>query len=809
VSDLVVAETADSERQRATTPADPRRWLPDVLGMLWVLAAPVAMLLPALVHGLHIGPFDLLPEHGLSAQSGVVPHRFNNGDQIDAMIPWTMLSWTEVHHGLLPLWNPYNGVGMPLAFNWQSAPFSVPNLLGYLFPLQYAYTVSVLAMLMITGAGAYVLGRVLRLGVLASAMAGTVFELSGPITGWLGYPLTTVLSWTGWLVAVALLIIGGRRRMRDIALFALLLACAVYGGQPEALVVLGLALAIFLVIVIPLRARSATSPRPILRPVGDLVVAVVAGGALAAPLALPGLQLAAMSVRQAVSGATALQGHGLIYIIFQGYDGLPVVGSFPFGYTFFYQETAAYVGVITVVLAIVAVGVRGRRPEVLGLAGITVAMAGITFIPPLAHFIGRLPIFGGVDWLRALMPMVFGLAVLAGVGLDALVRSWTERTVRWWVGGGFVLAAVGFLLLWVFDRGHLSALFVMLRNRSFIWPTVDVAIGLIVVAGLTITDRRRRRNRSPRRETNGEIDAPIEAPARDHGIHWHRAGLWAGLALLTFETAFLVVAGAPLVSSSPQGLTTAPAEATLQRAVGSSTVGFGGPNVCADLGIVPNVNDAYGVHELGIYDPITPKAYYQAWAGATHQLGGIEGLNEFCPVVRTAAIARLWGVSFVLEPHGAPGPAGSVFDIKIGNEDLYRIPGAADATLTPATSTGGFPKEEATGTPLAVVSSNPAKWKVTTNASTPQVLRLRLADVPGWRATIDGQPLTLEKYSGIMLQAYIPPGRHIVRLNYWPSYFTLGLVLAASSAIGLITALLIDRTRRRHRAAGPQVGLVH
>ena len=55
---------------------------------------------------------------------------------IAQMIPWTTLAWTQVHHGQLPLWNPYSGLGMPLAFNWQSAPFGLPALVGYLFPVQ-------------------------------------------------------------------------------------------------------------------------------------------------------------------------------------------------------------------------------------------------------------------------------------------------------------------------------------------------------------------------------------------------------------------------------------------------------------------------------------------------------------------------------------------------------------------------------------------------------------------------------------------------------------------------------------------------
>ena len=97
----------------------------------------------------------------------------------------------------------------------------------------------------VAGTGGYFLGRILRLGVLGCAMVGTVFELSGPFVGWLGWPHAAVFSWAGWLFAAAVLIVrvGGR--------FAPLpssRSCwpSRYAGQPEVLVVLVFALAVFL-----------------------------------------------------------------------------------------------------------------------------------------------------------------------------------------------------------------------------------------------------------------------------------------------------------------------------------------------------------------------------------------------------------------------------------------------------------------------------------------------------------------------------------------------------------------------------------
>ena len=115
-----------------------RRW-PDVVGVLWIVAAAVLALVPALVHGFYLGPYDLLSKYGLTTRPGVVPHNYAVGDLNDEVIPWISLAWTQVHHGHLPLWNGYEALGIPLAFNFGSAAFSLPALVSYLAPLRDAF----------------------------------------------------------------------------------------------------------------------------------------------------------------------------------------------------------------------------------------------------------------------------------------------------------------------------------------------------------------------------------------------------------------------------------------------------------------------------------------------------------------------------------------------------------------------------------------------------------------------------------------------------------------------------------------------
>src|SRR5579863_9057247 len=188
-------------------------WVADVAGVGWTVLAAVAVMAPLLRPGVSLGSFDLLTRIGLTHQPGVAVHSQFPADQVLYFLPLTDAAWHQVHAGHLPLWNPDNVLGMPLAFSWQSGVFSLPVLLSYLAPLKLAYTVIVLAKFVLAGTGAYTLCRVLGMGPLAAAFGGTVFELSGPMLQYSGWAMTGVTCWGGWIFAAAIMLVRGRHRL--------------------------------------------------------------------------------------------------------------------------------------------------------------------------------------------------------------------------------------------------------------------------------------------------------------------------------------------------------------------------------------------------------------------------------------------------------------------------------------------------------------------------------------------------------------------------------------------------------------------
>jgi hypothetical protein len=767
----------EAEKLPTATPdtSSTRSWMADALGLVWTIGAAVFVLLPALRPGVSLGPFDLLSRYGLTREAGVTVHNAAQADQIQQFVPWMNLAWHQVHSGQLPLWNPYSVLGMPLAFNWQSGVFSVPALVGYLVPVAHAYTAMVLTRLVVAGVGVYVLCRALGLGPLAAAFGGTAFELSGPMVVQAAWPHTSVTCWVGWVLVAVVGLVRGRHRLRHIALLAVTVALAVYGGHPESLVAMAVAVAVFVVVYLAVRAR--TEGGPVVRPLRDLVVGSVGGLGLGAPLLFPGAQLALLSARRYGTGVPAFPLSNIPNIVLVGLQGKVF-------------DTTAYVGVIVLALAIVGAGVAWRRPVIPAFVAMVVVTALLTFFSPADQLLHLVPGGGTVTWNRAVMMMALALAVLGAFGIDALTPAKRDRTAVGWMAAAFGVLA--FVVLCLAAAGELRLADTIFRHRnSLIWPGVQTAVGLALA-----------------------------------GLWWWRGGgggahsrkgtgpfaAWGLALLLALETGFLLSAGIPFWSVSSGYLPSNPGITALQKSVGSSLVGFGdcglktyvtGPT--ASLGLWPDINVAYGVREFEVYDPILPESYYRAYAaiGKGHIAASLSELGIFCARIKTVQQAQVFGVSYLLEPPERYGPPGSVPVGPVGTEELFSIPDAGDATTTPAPAVTASLPTDAPGTPVPVTHPDPASWRVAVDTTTASVLRLRLTNVPGWRATIDGRPVALSPWAnGLMLETRVPAGSHVVELHYWPVAFSAGLGVAGVVVVGLVVAAPVGVVlrRRRHRA---------
>jgi uncharacterized membrane protein YfhO len=99
---------------------------------------------------------------------------------------------------------------------------------------------------------------------------------------------------------------------------------------------------------------------------------------------------------------------------------------------------------------------------------------------------------------------------------------------------------------------------------------------------------------------------------------------------------------------------------------------------------------------------------------------------------------------------------------------------------------------------VPISSTNPAQMTLGTRSSQPGELRVRVTNVPGWRATIDGQSVPLIRSSIYGLELRVPAGTHRIELQYSPSLFTVGILIAVLTTL-VLAAFLIWGWRRSRR----------
>jgi hypothetical protein len=751
------------------------RYFRDVVGVSIIVLLALLYLSPALKDGFSFGPTDLISNASLLTNHifSPVAHNHLAGDTGDQGVPWNAIDWRIVHNGEIPLWNSTAGTGLPQLFNFESAAFALPTLLGYLFPLSASFLVTVLGKLLIAGIGTYVCCRVLGTGAAGATLGGSTFMLSGSFAGWLGWSISGPVAWSGFILAGIALAYRSRRRARDLWLLALSIAFAIYGGFPE---MYPLMAAVLLCICgVAAIGSLIETHRLALRGISRVLVASAAGLALSAPLWFPGLSVISHSARSGKHLNGGLEPHLLSLVFAQGYYGLPIAGSTFLTNVTNYYESATYLGVIAIVCAVVALVVAYRRGLVIGLA--LGAFVTLALCYSILGGIGKTittDVGLGADAVHRGLPLLgFCAAVLAGIGCDILVRRFNERAVRIAFAIGIVLVAFVLGLLW---RGanpySFPPSYQALRRESLWWPTATMALLLLLYLVLFATQ-----------SLGGSFRRWI--------------GRLLAAALVCSQGAFLVVAGVGINSYFRNPFPTTPGVVTLQRVVGSGMFAADTPNItCANplpsrinkpcgvrlwegYGFIPNVQGGYGIDELGMHDPVIPQSYFNAWpvpdSGQTFK----GNVGVFSPSITSVALARRYGVTDVLVPPGVAAPKGMkvVAEIPYPHNSpiqIASVPGSARFTFLHS--------------PGAVVTSashpGDASYDLHVRVRSQATLVLHVTYVPGWHLSANGRPVALSEYQG-MMKATLPAGTTVVVAHYWPRAFTEGIILAVLALVAL------------------------
>jgi len=370
-------------------------------------------------------------------------------DQSLQMLPYLAFFQERIAEGELPLWNPHNYAGHPIAAVPTGALFWPLHWFYFAFPSWNYHAWS--AWLRITLTGLFMLLFLRELGTtrIPATLGATAFALCGFSVVWLNHPHTQVSMFLPLLFYFAERM-ASRPNLRTAGAMAPVFALVFLGGhlQTAAHVLIGFGLYVAFRWLV---ARGST------RPSGRALVQMAAAGLLglliAMPLLLPFFEYMRVSHGALISSERDLVGsveplEALRFLFAPDHAGHPQAGDYtgPIGSHLNYQElVGGYVGRFVLLLSAVGLvlGRRDRRTWFfagLGLFALAVACQA----PPFYEAMRAVPLVKSSKLFRFFLLVAFCLSALGAIGLDRLLRQLSlSRAASTLVGGvACVLVAV-------------------------------------------------------------------------------------------------------------------------------------------------------------------------------------------------------------------------------------------------------------------------------------------------------------------------------------------------------------------------------
>jgi hypothetical protein len=729
-------------------------WLPPAL----VVAAVCAAAIPYLS-----GTFDPNPMLQFSGLATELHHGLLGGrDTIDPNAGFTAqalghLAASDWLRGRPPWWNPFEGLGAPLAGEMQSMGLMLPLVL--LLKLVNGQVLLFLILDVISALSTYWLLRRLAVSRWVSTGCAIAFGLNGTVA-WLhnaaGYPVCFLPLLLLGLELVRESARAGRRGAGGWALVAVALALSVYAGFPETAYLDGL-LALVWALARLGGLDTASARRYLLRLAGS-----VAAGAL---LAAPALVSFADYVGKGYLGANA---NGFS----RSHDPVTTLGGIFFPYIYgpidghaaqsshavyrFWSSAGGYLSVALVALAVVGL-LGGRAPRSLRVAlGVSalVLIGRVFAVPPVIYLFYALPGMSHVAANRYGFPdLEMSVVVLAALGADAILLGAIRRqrtrlalmatagaglvasTPAWGAGGGWWLAAS---LIW----GALTLVLVA-AAASRPWSALGrvVLIGVIPLEALAMF-----------------VVPELSSPLSGH----------IDVALVKFLDTTTASSGYRFFTLGP-----------LQPDYGSY-FGLGSINT-------NDLPDPAAFNHL-VTSQLDPRANAVTFTGTDGPTALVQNLGAY----------ENLGVKFVVAPRGLALPWQLVYQDRLAS--VYELPKAR-------------PFYAASYSPCSTVD-----WTIDRLTIDCLGLAIVVRDelyMPGWSAKVNGvsEPVVAAPWS---LQAVlVPPGRSTVSFHFEPPYISyavgaagVGALACAVPACGSLGAFvrrragLSARMRRERRRLG-------
>lgn len=460
-------------------------------------------------------------------------------DTVNSLTPERALLRDSIVNGHFALWDPYPNGGTPLG--------STPGL-GLISPLNWPLLVlgvrlgsawSAVLRLALAAWATFAFLRRLGVSRVAAVCGGLIYCTSGFIVAWNNWPQANIAAWIPALFLAFDLLLE-RKRARDVALLAVVIASMVLEGYPPVLVITAYVLVPFLIVRwwelsprgsadgLAVRDRVRERLRAAIRPMQLLVGATILGAAIAAFQLVPFLIWGSgfdLSYRQNFRH-TALPAAALLTSIVPWALGTSTQPAHDFSLTNF-VDTFSFLGAAACVFVVVAL-IRGAPARVgRGVFRYCVAGAGLLLLAAYASYtlpasplggirIGApvkamlyvLPGMSQVPISRLRAPFLFLCALVAAFGVEHVVAlpraAVSGRTRGWWIRRGVVAALGAYVAALAFADEHDQTA----RLRQLSW-VLRQSLGPMLIALVAVVIAVGSKRWGPRLRSSAIVAIPV------------------------------------------------------------------------------------------------------------------------------------------------------------------------------------------------------------------------------------------------------------------------------------------------------------
>ena len=730
-------------------------------------------------------------------------------------IPWWDFAWDTLLRGQIPLWNPWVGMGAPMAANYQSAIFYPPYwilLLLYAIAgiklMSWGVTLVVVFHLIWSGLGIAKLLEELELSKLAQIVGGLAFSLSGYLVARSSFlSINAAVAWLPWILLYSLRLVN--KKQNAFWSLSIVIALQLLAGHAQTAwysILLGGVWTLFLAIN---KYIDKDIIKNVLQSTSKYILAGLLSAGLSAIQLLPTLEYLIQSQRSGEYGYAEAMTYSFwpwrfLTLIVPNLFGNPGTGNY-WGYAN-YWEDAIYIGMLPILIAI-GIVIRAfyliwkKDTHILSTNNrrLIFLLSGIIFVSfllalgdntKLFPFLYRhVPTFGFFQApTRFSIWAVVSLAILAGIGIDQLTQVKGKR--KYWIrlaAAGCIAVVGGSLIGWKFLEGVKTTFF--------------VPIGLAGIYGL------------------GTALLILFQPDKEQEQNYN---VWSGL-IVIFIVADLIVAGWDLNPSVEIEFY----DVTAREGKGTRTYMTSGleydikfdkyfrfesfsPEVPWEemhLDLLPNLPMLQRMEIVNNFDPLVPSRY-QTWLSEYEELDNLyqhpmTGLMNIGQIL-SGEDGTINKVDIRLDGSFSEVRVNDLVEIAENDQEVLdniieeKFDLARNLILNSMQGDSENNCQNGSAGDVSVSEKAPGYIKVKYDLDRDSWLTWSQSWYPGWVAVIDGKQEVEVNRANYLFQAVcVPEGEHIVEIIYRPNSFYLGAGVTFLCLIFTISAGLISRKKKR------------